>query len=177
MRKSASRSSSKSVDEVRSPPSSGEDVRSKKKTDDRAKDSSEKRRARVGTNFLHFRGVAPSRVAAAVKREEEKGAVKTAILDAKMTEETETAEKGSDLERGVEDRSPASRRRREKSPEKKDEQKKAEEKAEEEKKEKKEPLDLLRTRTGGAYIPPAKLRMLQDQIQDKVILSKIYENF
>ncbi|VDM83892.1 unnamed protein product [Strongylus vulgaris] len=106
MRKSRSRSRSKSVDEVRSPPSSDEDVRSKKKTDDRAKDSSEKRRAR-----------------------------------------------------------------------KKDEQKKAEEKAEEEKKEKKEPLDLLRTRTGGAYIPPAKLRMLQDQIQDKVILFKIYENF
>ncbi|KAE9418407.1 hypothetical protein Angca_009604 [Angiostrongylus cantonensis] len=38
---------------------------------------------------------------------------------------------------------------------------------EEEPKPKKEPLDLLRTRTGGAYIPPAKLRMMQDQISDK----------
>ncbi|VDM56740.1 unnamed protein product [Angiostrongylus costaricensis] len=38
---------------------------------------------------------------------------------------------------------------------------------EEELKPKKEPLDLLRTRTGGAYIPPAKLRMMQDQIIDK----------
>ncbi|PAV62982.1 hypothetical protein WR25_03874 [Diploscapter pachys] len=28
-------------------------------------------------------------------------------------------------------------------------------------------VDLLRNRTGGAYIPPAKLRMLQEQIQDK----------
>jgi pre-mRNA-splicing factor CWC22 len=33
--------------------------------------------------------------------------------------------------------------------------------------EKKEPMDILRTRTGGAYIPPAKLKMLQDQIADK----------
>ncbi|WKX94973.1 hypothetical protein Q1695_011880 [Nippostrongylus brasiliensis] len=50
---------------------------------------------------------------------------------------------------------------------------KAEEKAqdpkpvEEAEKPKKEPLDLLRTKTGGAYIPPAKLRMMQDQIKDK----------
>ncbi|KHJ89930.1 MIF4G domain protein [Oesophagostomum dentatum] len=28
-------------------------------------------------------------------------------------------------------------------------------------------MDLLRTRTGGAYIPPAKLKMMQEQIQDK----------
>ncbi|KJH47876.1 MIF4G domain protein [Dictyocaulus viviparus] len=38
---------------------------------------------------------------------------------------------------------------------------------EEEPKAKKEPVDVLRTRTGGAYIPPAKLRMMQDQITDK----------
>lgn len=39
----------------------------------------------------------------------------------------------------------------------------------EEKKDKndeKAPVDL-RTRTGGAYIPPAKLKLLQDQIADK----------
>uniref|UniRef100_A0A0M3IA76 Pre-mRNA-splicing factor CWC25 homolog n=1 Tax=Ascaris lumbricoides TaxID=6252 RepID=A0A0M3IA76_ASCLU len=41
------------------------------------------------------------------------------------------------------------------------------EKVEQVSKEKKEPLDLLRTRTGGAYIPPAKLKMLQEQIADK----------
>jgi len=27
--------------------------------------------------------------------------------------------------------------------------------------------DLLTTRTGGAYIPPAKLRLMQEQITDK----------
>lgn len=27
--------------------------------------------------------------------------------------------------------------------------------------------DMLTTRTGGAYIPPAKLRMMQEQITDK----------
>lgn len=57
------------------------------------------------------------------------------------------------------------RGRREKDDEKKPEGEKAGDEAE---KEKKEPLDLLRTRTGGAYIPPAKLKMLQDQIKDKV---------
>jgi pre-mRNA-splicing factor CWC22 len=34
-------------------------------------------------------------------------------------------------------------------------------------KKKKEDLDPLLTRTGGAYIPPAKLRMMQAQIKDK----------
>lgn len=34
-------------------------------------------------------------------------------------------------------------------------------------KKKKEELDPLLTRTGGAYIPPAKLRMMQEQITDK----------
>ncbi|KAJ1357563.1 hypothetical protein KIN20_015737 [Parelaphostrongylus tenuis] len=43
-------------------------------------------------------------------------------------------------------------------------------KTEEEPKAKKEPLDLLRTRTGGAYIPPAKLRMMQDQIVTRGLL-------
>ncbi|KAK6046762.1 MIF4G domain protein [Cooperia oncophora] len=51
--------------------------------------------------------------------------------------------------------------------EKNDEKAVEEEKAAEPEKPKKEPLDLLRTRTGGAYIPPAKLRMMQDQIKDK----------
>ncbi|VDN52234.1 unnamed protein product [Dracunculus medinensis] len=31
----------------------------------------------------------------------------------------------------------------------------------------KEPVDLLKTRTGGAYIPPAKLKMMQEQITDQ----------
>ncbi|XP_021934134.1 pre-mRNA-splicing factor CWC22 homolog [Zootermopsis nevadensis] len=31
----------------------------------------------------------------------------------------------------------------------------------------KEPVDLLTSRTGGAYLPPAKLRMMQAQITDK----------
>ncbi|CAD6195532.1 unnamed protein product [Caenorhabditis auriculariae] len=31
----------------------------------------------------------------------------------------------------------------------------------------KEPVDILRTRTGGAYIPPAKLKLMQAQIADK----------
>lgn len=34
-------------------------------------------------------------------------------------------------------------------------------------KKKKEELDPILTRTGGAYIPPAKLRMMQQQITDK----------
>lgn len=34
-------------------------------------------------------------------------------------------------------------------------------------KKKKEELDPILTRTGGAYIPPAKLRMMQAQITDK----------
>ena len=34
-------------------------------------------------------------------------------------------------------------------------------------KKKKEELDPILTRTGGAYIPPAKLRMMQQQISDK----------
>lgn len=34
-------------------------------------------------------------------------------------------------------------------------------------KRKKEELDPILTRTGGAYIPPAKLRMMQAQITDK----------
>lgn len=34
-------------------------------------------------------------------------------------------------------------------------------------KKKKEELDPILTRTGGAYIPPAKLRMMQEQITDK----------
>lgn len=34
-------------------------------------------------------------------------------------------------------------------------------------KKKKDELDPLLTRTGGAYIPPAKLRMMQEQITDK----------
>lgn len=29
-------------------------------------------------------------------------------------------------------------------------------------------MDLLRTRAGGAYIPPAKLKLMQEQIGDKV---------
>ncbi|VDM46559.1 unnamed protein product [Toxocara canis] len=41
------------------------------------------------------------------------------------------------------------------------------EKVDEMQKVKKEPLDILRTRTGGAYLPPAKLKMLQEQISDK----------
>ncbi|ULU05990.1 hypothetical protein L3Y34_018121 [Caenorhabditis briggsae] len=38
---------------------------------------------------------------------------------------------------------------------------------EEPEKKKNDPKDLLRTRTGGAYIPPAKLRLMQQQITDK----------
>lgn len=34
-------------------------------------------------------------------------------------------------------------------------------------KKKKEELDPILTRTGGAYIPPAKLRLMQQQITDK----------
>lgn len=34
-------------------------------------------------------------------------------------------------------------------------------------KKKKEEIDPILTRTGGAYIPPAKLRMMQQQISDK----------
>ena len=34
-------------------------------------------------------------------------------------------------------------------------------------KKKKEEIDPILTRTGGAYIPPAKLRMMQQQITDK----------
>ncbi len=34
-------------------------------------------------------------------------------------------------------------------------------------KKKKEELDPLLTRTGGAYIPPARLRMMQESITDK----------
>lgn len=34
-------------------------------------------------------------------------------------------------------------------------------------KKKKEDVDPVLTRTGGAYIPPAKLRMMQQQITDK----------
>lgn len=34
-------------------------------------------------------------------------------------------------------------------------------------KKKKEELDPILTRTGGAYIPPARLRMMQAQITDK----------
>ena len=37
--------------------------------------------------------------------------------------------------------------------------------------EKKDELDPLLTRTGGAYIPPAKLRMMQEQITDKSSLA------
>lgn len=32
---------------------------------------------------------------------------------------------------------------------------------------KKDKGDLLTTRTGGAYIPPARLRMMQESITDK----------
>ncbi|XP_047227264.1 pre-mRNA-splicing factor CWC22 homolog [Girardinichthys multiradiatus] len=39
------------------------------------------------------------------------------------------------------------------------------------KKKKKEELDPILTRTGGAYIPPAKLRMMQQQITDKSSLA------
>ncbi|CAI2333206.1 unnamed protein product [Caenorhabditis sp. 36 PRJEB53466] len=39
--------------------------------------------------------------------------------------------------------------------------------AAEQKKEKNDPKDILRTRTGGAYIPPAKLRLMQLAITDK----------
>lgn len=35
------------------------------------------------------------------------------------------------------------------------------------KEEKKEPVDILRSRAGGAYIPPARLRLMQQQISDK----------
>ncbi|XP_053554493.1 pre-mRNA-splicing factor CWC22 homolog isoform X1 [Bombina bombina] len=38
-------------------------------------------------------------------------------------------------------------------------------------KKKKEELDPILTRTGGAYIPPAKLRMMQEQITDKSSLA------
>ncbi|XP_069472187.1 pre-mRNA-splicing factor CWC22 homolog isoform X2 [Ambystoma mexicanum] len=38
-------------------------------------------------------------------------------------------------------------------------------------KKKKEALDPILTRTGGAYIPPAKLRMMQEQITDKSSLA------
>ncbi|KAM9305705.1 pre-mRNA-splicing factor CWC22 homolog [Gastrophryne carolinensis] len=38
-------------------------------------------------------------------------------------------------------------------------------------KKKKEDLDPILTRTGGAYIPPAKLRMMQEQITDKSSLA------
>lgn len=34
-------------------------------------------------------------------------------------------------------------------------------------KKKKEEIDPILTRTGGAYIPPARLRMMQQQISDK----------
>ena len=36
-----------------------------------------------------------------------------------------------------------------------------------EEREKREQMQLLNTRTGGAYIPPAKLRLMQDKINDK----------
>ena len=39
-------------------------------------------------------------------------------------------------------------------------------------KKKKDELDPLLTRTGGAYIPPAKLRMMQEQITDKSTSAK-----
>ncbi|CAJ0963642.1 unnamed protein product, partial [Mesorhabditis belari] len=55
---------------------------------------------------------------------------------------------------------PPKRARREESPEKAKEN-------EAPQKEKKETVDLLRSRTGGAYIPPAKLKLMQEQIQDK----------
>lgn len=37
----------------------------------------------------------------------------------------------------------------------------------------KKDTDLLHTRTGGAYIPPAKLKMMQEQISDKN--SEVYQ--
>lgn len=41
-------------------------------------------------------------------------------------------------------------------------------------KKRKETLDPILTRTGGAYIPPAKLRMMQAQITDKSRLVSLY---
>ncbi|CAJ0605770.1 unnamed protein product [Cylicocyclus nassatus] len=180
--KSRSRSRSKSADDVRSPPSSGdEDEGAKKKDDDRSKESkSEKRRARSRS-----RSKSRSRSHDRRRRERSSDGRRERSREGRRDRSREDRQRRRDDRRDRDrrdrkrsrtrsrsnerrgDRSPATRRRRERSPEKRDEQKKAEEKKEEEKKEKKEPMDLLRTRTGGAYIPPAKLRMMQDQIQDK----------
>lgn len=45
------------------------------------------------------------------------------------------------------------------------EEEKEKEKQQKEKERKK--MDLLTTKSGGAYIPPAKLRLMQQQIEDK----------
>ncbi|XP_068101525.1 pre-mRNA-splicing factor CWC22 homolog [Hyperolius riggenbachi] len=53
----------------------------------------------------------------------------------------------------------------------KDEERSEDTRAEPPVKKKKEDLDPILTRTGGAYIPPAKLRMMQEQITDKSSLA------
>ena len=61
------------------------------------------------------------------------------------------------------------RRRRERSNDSEEEVKETpQEKAAKEKKQQEQQMkELLTTRTGGAYIPPAKLRLMQEQITDK----------
>ncbi|KAK5982082.1 Pre-mRNA-splicing factor CWC22, partial [Trichostrongylus colubriformis] len=84
-----------------------------------------------------------------------------------MTENA-IAKGAREVEKGVRESSDEESRRDKRARRDKNEEKVVEEeKPAEAEKPKKEPVDLLRTRTGGAYIPPAKLRMMQDQIKDK----------
>ncbi len=64
------------------------------------------------------------------------------------------------------DRKRSRRERREEERKKREEEEEARKKKEEEERKKRE-REMLTTRTGGAYIPPAKLRAMQDQITDK----------
>ncbi|KAM4626157.1 pre-mRNA-splicing factor CWC22 homolog [Discoglossus pictus] len=85
----------------------------------------------------------------------------------------DTREKDRDRGRRDEDRDSDRRRQRRLSPS----TRKSEERSEDQQsteppvKKKKEELDPILTRTGGAYIPPARLRMMQEQITDKSSLA------
>ncbi|XP_075465036.1 pre-mRNA-splicing factor CWC22 homolog isoform X2 [Ascaphus truei] len=72
-----------------------------------------------------------------------------------------------------EDRDSDRRRHRRSSPSSRKSEERTEEQtsAEPPVKKKKDELDPILTRTGGAYIPPAKLRMMQEQITDKSSLA------
>eukprot|EP00079_Xenopus_tropicalis_P008723 XP_002932080.2 PREDICTED: pre-mRNA-splicing factor CWC22 homolog isoform X1 [Xenopus tropicalis] len=76
----------------------------------------------------------------------------------------------NDQDRDTERRSPPARRR---SPPTRRSEERTEEQSQPEPpaKKKKEELDPILTRTGGAYIPPARLRMMQEQITDKSSLA------